>query len=444
MPEIYTVRTLSRAVKTLLEGSFPFVWVRGQVSNLSRPGSGHIYFSLKDEDACLNAVWFKSRQRSEESFDPLTGEVYEDGPRPPLSATLENGQEVLVAGALTVYEARGTYQLVVEIIQDVGIGRLHQEFEALKCVLAVKGYFALERKRPIPTNPSRVAVVTALTGAAIRDFLRLARERGTGCELRIFPSLVQGAGAPEDIVRAMSNAVSDNWAEVVVLIRGGGSLEDLWAFNDERVARAVFESPVPVVCGVGHEIDVSIADLTADLRAATPSHAAQLLWPERRVLARRVKDLFESLTMAWERYLERVENRFENKRRALLWLSPERVLLRTDERFADATARLVQTVESFLFRRETQFAALEQDLSRAGQIAPERAEKTLSLLDARLNGLDPLRPLERGYALVRLPNGRFARKICDARVGEDVDILVRDGVFTARILHTKKEDMIDE
>lgn len=444
MPEIYTVRTLSRVVKTLLEGSFPFVWVRGQVSNLSRPGSGHIYFSLKDEDACLNAVWFKGRQRSEESFDPLTGEVYEDGPRPSLSATLENGQEVLVAGPLTVYEARGVYQLVVEIIQDAGIGRLHQEFEAVKRALAAKGYFALERKRPIPANPSRVAVVTALSGAAIQDFLRLAKERGTGCELRIFPSLVQGADAPEDIVRAMSNAVSDNWPEVVVLIRGGGSLEDLWAFNDERVARAVFESPIPVVVGVGHEIDVSIADLTADLRAATPSHAAQLLWPERRVLAQRVRGLFESLTMAWERYVERVENRFENERRALLWLSPERVLLRTDERFAEATARLVQAAESFLFRRETQFAAFEQDLSRAGLVVPERAEKMLSLLDVRLNGLDPLRPLERGYALVRLPNGRFARKVCDTHVGEAVDILVRDGVLTAQILHTKKEDMIDE
>ena len=440
MPEIYTVRALSGVLKNLVEGAFPFVWVRGQVSNLSRPASGHIYFSLKDEDACLNAVWFKGRQRPRESFDPLTGEVYEDGPRPPLSATLENGQEVLAAGRLTVYEARGSCQLVVEILQESGAGRLHREFEALKRALAAKGYFAPERKRPIPTNPSRVAVVTALTGAAVRDFLRLARERGTGCEIRVFPSLVQGADAPDAIVRAMSDAASDNWAEVIALIRGGGSLEDLQAFNDERVARAVFESPVPVVAGVGHEIDVSIADLTADLRAATPSHAAQLLWPERRVLARRAEELFDALVRAGERHFTRAENRLESGLRALLWLSPERVLLRADERFADAAARLSQAAESFLFRLETRFAALERALPRAGAAVPERAEKTLSLLDARLAALDPRRPLERGYALVRLEDGRFARGVRDARPGEQVEILVRDGALAARILHVTEEN----
>lgn len=442
MPEIYTVRALSGALKGLVESGFPFVWVRGQVSNLSRPGSGHVYFSLKDEEACLNAVWFKGNQRPREMFDPLTGEVYEDGPRPSLSATLENGQEVLAAGRLTFYEARGTCQLVVELLQESGTGRLQREFEAMKRALAAKGYFALERKRPIPCNPLRVAVVTALSGAAIRDFLRLAGERGTGCEIRIFPSLVQGMDAPADLARALALAAADGWAEVIALIRGGGALEDLQAFNDERVARAIFDSPVPVVSGVGHETDVSIADLTADLRAATPSHAAQLLWPERRVLARRAEALFAALKQAGERHVARAESRLQAELRALLWLSPERVLLRAEERFAQTGARLSRAMEAVLFRLETRFAGMNQRLLLVGERIPERADRTLDLLCARLTALDPQRPLELGYALVRLADGRFARGTQDARPGDNVDILVRDGVFTARVLHVTegKED----
>ena len=439
MPEIYTVRELNEAIKSLVESVFPFVWVRGEVSNVSRPGSGHIYFSLKDADACLNAVWFKGRQRSWERFDPLTGEVYEDGPRPPLSATLENGQEVLAAGRLTIYEARGAFQLVVEVLQESGVGRLQQEFAALKRVLAAKGYFALERKRPIPANPARVAVVTAPSGAAIRDFLRLAEERGAGCEIRIFPSLVQGEDAPQSIVQAMEQATAGQWAEAVALIRGGGSLEDLWAFNDERVARAIFESPVPVISGVGHEVDISIADLTADVRAATPSHAAQLLWPERRALARRVETALLSLERAGERLLSCAENRLEFPLRALFWFSPEKVLRRADERVRDAGLRLSLAMEAWFFRMETRLAAQEQAFLRVGTAGPERADRTLALLEARLASLDPRRPLDLGYALVRLEDGRFARSVGDVQSGLDVDILVRDGVIAARVLRAAKE-----
>lgn len=193
---ILTVRQLTAQIKDAVESGFPYVWVRGEVTNVSRPSSGHIYFSLKDENALLQAVWFKGSQKERETFDPLTGEVFEDGPRMSLAGTLRNGQQVICAGRLTVYAPRGGYQLVVELAQDSGEGQLHLALEALKRKLAEKGYFSLERKRPIPEHPHRVAVITAPSGAAIRDFLRLSGERGTGCEIRIHPVPVQGDDAP--------------------------------------------------------------------------------------------------------------------------------------------------------------------------------------------------------------------------------------------------------
>ena len=228
---ILTVRQLTAQIKDAVESGFPYVWVRGEVTNVSRPSSGHIYFSLKDENALLQAVWFKGSQKERETFDPLTGEVFEDGPRMSLAGTLRNGQQVICAGRLTVYAPRGGYQLVVELAQDSGEGQLHLALEALKRKLAEKGYFSLERKRPIPEHPHRVAVITAPSGAAIRDFLRLSGERGTGCEIRIHPVPVQGDDAPPRIAEALDDENRRGWADVLVLIRGGGSLQDLWAFN---------------------------------------------------------------------------------------------------------------------------------------------------------------------------------------------------------------------
>jgi exodeoxyribonuclease VII large subunit len=273
---VYTVRELTRAVKEVLEGQFPFLWVKGQVTNLSRPGSGHIYFALRDEDAVLNVVWFRSSQSVPSCLKP---------------ERIAQGMEVVCAGRMAVYPPRGGYQLIAELIQEEGVGRLHLEVEALKKKLAALGYFDPSRKRELPARVSRVAVVTAPTGAAIRDFLCLSRERGVAGAIRIYPARVQGEDAPGDIAAAMDRACRDGWAEVLVLIRGGGSLEDLWAFNTESVARAVHDSTLPVVCGVGHEIDISIADLVADVRASTPSHAAQLIWPERSTLLQAVDDM---------------------------------------------------------------------------------------------------------------------------------------------------------
>lgn len=473
---IYTVSALTEAIRQRLESGFPFVWVRGQVSGLSRPASGHVYFSLKDEDSSLAAVWFRGRQKERERFDPLTGEVYEGGPRPSLAHSLENGQEIVCAGRIAVYGARGQYQLVVEFAQDAGLGRLHEEFERLREKLAAKGYFAKERKRPLPPHPRRVLLLTSPSGAALHDFLRLAEGRGLGASLRIVPVPVQGHGAPPQIIRAIEAAGREGWAEVLVLIRGGGSIEDLWAFNDEALAAAIHDSPLPVLAGIGHEVDFTLADMTADARAATPSHAAQMLWPERAELARRLRSLTDALLISEDRFMERAHTRLEGSARALAALSPARRLAEREERLAAAlrlmrgAARLAlgredarlaalvprlsgaarQTIESARRRLGAAIAVIERvpqrlpaaletldgraaKLEHAGGRLLERAAHSLERAGLRLAALDPHAPLGRGYALARKRNGAFVRRTEDVRAGERLDLVVGNGEIAVRV-----------
>ena len=479
MQHIFRVGEITRALKDVVEGQFPFVWVRGQVSNLARPGSGHVYFSLKDEEAVLNVVWFKGSQdglslNDTERYDPLTGEVVEGSPG---ASWLSDGADVLCAGRLTVYAPRGAYQLVAELVQDMGLGRLYLEFEALKKKLTEKGWFDSGRKRLLPAQPQRVAVVTAPAAAAVRDFLRVAQARGTGCEIRIFPSLVQGDAAPGQIAEALDAAGADGWAQAVALIRGGGSIEDLWAFNTEIVAEAIFNCSIPVICGVGHEVDVTIADMVADIRAATPSHAAQLLWPERSVLAQRADELEMQLHQAFARFSRALGDRLVHLEKALSWLSPRERMERLDERLHSLTQRLHRSTGVLVESAQSALDATLRDMSRAGQNIPgsaamvlsdlqrrlhafgpawlessgnrlgglvqrlsssggrglERLESRLELLRARLHGLDPRKPLERGYALARKANGAFLRSVDEVERGESIDIIVRDGTVKTTV-----------
>ncbi|MFW5836735.1 MAG: exodeoxyribonuclease VII large subunit, partial [Desulfovibrionaceae bacterium] len=351
MPHVLTVTQLTRAVKEVLEAEFPLLWVRGQVSNLSRPSSGHVYFSLADETAVLPVVWFKKSQWRESSsgerVNPATGEV-DLG----ISAGLEEGADVLVAGRLNVYEPRGVYQLVAEMVQEQGVGGAQLAFEALKRKLAAEGLFDQARKMRLPANPRRVAVVTSAQGAAIKDFLRISEGRGLGGEVRIHPTAVQGAAAPASIAKALARACGDGFAEVIILIRGGGAAEDLSAFNTEEVARAVADSPTPVVAGVGHEIDHTLADMAADVRAATPSHAAQLLWPERAELAQDVDRLDLALRRAFLALVESRRARLETLHRGLRWLSPSARLVRLQGDFEGLARRLIDPGGRFLQRRE--------------------------------------------------------------------------------------------
>jgi len=408
---ILTVRALTEQLRKNLEGRFPFVWVRGEVSNLSRPASGHLYFSLKDAEAQLQCVWFRGQQGQAgqgQAFDPLTGEVF-DSPRPSPLDMLRNGAEMLCAGRITVYPARGQYQLLVEMAQPAGEGLLAQTFEARKRQLAAAGYFAQARKRPLPWDPQRVALLTSSTGAAIHDFMRLARNRGSGAQIRLFAVHVQGEEAAPAMVRALETVDRQGWAEVVVLIRGGGSLEDLWAYNEECLATAVFSSVTPVLAGIGHEVDVTLTDLTADMRAATPSHAAQLLWPDRNELRQRLDEALLALQRVagqWLAHKERAWEYLEQARRTALGL--ERLAVR-EAGLEMARHRLDAAARHLLAGHE------------------HALQKSLLALEA----CDPLAPLRRGYALVYGAQGRLVRSVTETESGSRIDVRLHDGHVAA-------------
>ncbi len=465
MSHILSVTELTRALKDVLEAEFPFVWVRGQVTNLARPASGHLYFTLSDADAALSVVWFKGSQGrgrptaggGAERIDPLTGEVLEQGRS--LADTLEDGQEVLAAGRVSVYAPRGGYQLVAELVQASGVSDLALAFEALKRTLADRGWFDEARKKPLPANPARVALVTSPQGAAVRDFLRLAEARGTGCEIRIYPSLVQGDAAPAQLTAALEAASADDWngekAEVVALLRGGGSLEDLWAFNSERLAEAVLRSEIPGATGIGHEPDVSIADYVADKRFPTPSAVAAGLWPLRTDLAQQVDGLEASLSRAMDAHLERQAARLAELSRALGWLSPARRLERLDQGWREACRRLLRAGDRLVDARRERQAGLVRGLARAfgpadvaarleavralagraefaANLRLNAAVQQKELLAARLAGLDPEGPLTRGYALVRVERtGRFLRSVAEVAPGDRLGVRTADGEVAA-------------
>lgn len=477
MDAILSVRQVTEHLRQAVEGRFPYVWIRGEITNLSRPSSGHVYFSLKEDDCLLNCVWFK-RQQKDETFDPLTGEVWEDGPRPSLARIMENGQTIVCAGRLTVYGARGQYQMIVDLAQADGLGLWHQEFEALKRKLAAEGLFDPARKRPIPHNPGRVVVITAPNGAAIRDFIRISSSRGLGAEIRILPVPVQGEEAPPRIVEALDRAGSEGWAEVIVLIRGGGSVQDLWAFNDERVARAVYRCPIPVLTGIGHEIDHSITDFTADYAAATPSHTAQLLWQERSVLEQHVDGMELALQKAFRRRLDALQLNLDHVSRSLTLLSPlarlrlqqerlhtltqrmnaalehtledkKRVTdllssrLREDvvlpERLHDGLERLALRLgnagESRLLQAGREVDRLKDALLPLARMAGMRQEHELARMELRLQALDPFEPLRRGYALAYDDRGAVLHSVSQTAPGRSLAVVLADG----RVLGTVTE-----
>lgn len=453
---IFSVTDITRAVKDVLETEFPFIWVKGQVTNLARPASGHIYFTLTDGDAGLSVVWFRGNQKQGsgegESVNPLTGEIETGG-----KLELEDGMEILCAGHMNVYPPRGVYQLVAELVQEQGVGDLKLAFEAMKRKLADKGYFSEDRKMEIPASPKKVAVVTAPGGAAVHDFLKIAQARGTGAEIRIYPTLVQGDLAPAQIAAALDQVGEDGWADVTVLIRGGGSLEDLWAFNTEPVADALFRSTVPVVCGVGHEIDFSIADYVADKRVATPSHAAQELWPRRETLMQAVDELESGLVRSFENFLEVRESRLETLQKGLGWLSPAQRIDRLLISFEEEGVRLGRAAESFVRRKEMEVDALERRLAvsfgedkilRMGSDVAALADRLdragLNFLNGKssefenmansLRMLDPESPLERGYSLVTVEkSGAFLRSPDEVADGDAIRVRVKSGEVRARV-----------
>jgi len=435
--KIQTVTEITRSIRGLLENGFPFVSVSGEISNLRRPQSGHFYFVLKDREAQLKSVLFKPQQRY-------------------LSITPADGQAVICRGRISVYETRGEYQLLVDTMEAMGAGDLQAEFEKLKIRLAAEGLFDTARKRSLPMLPERVALITSPQGAAVHDFIRTAAHRFPGLPLEIYPVRVQGEAAPDEIVEALQDLNQRGSSEVIVLCRGGGSLEDLWAFNSEKVARAIFASTIPVVSAIGHEIDFSIADFVADYRAATPTAAAEAVIPERRELMVRVIHADRTMHSALSERLSTLRYRTLSQKRLLgdpsLLLHNFRLRLsrvRLDLSGVQAAklsgyAREVGKIRAALLERspDKQLAVkyqrrldLERRLRFAIDLTIRQNRGLLGEKIALLDSASPLTVLGRGYSLTRLMPGRtLVRDTSQIEVGSRLEITLQHGTLEAKVV----------
>jgi exodeoxyribonuclease VII large subunit len=393
--QIYRVSQITAYIKELLDGDYALqdLWLEGEVSNYSRAASGHVYFTLKDEEAQIRCVMWRS-QVERQAYVP------------------QNGEAIVVHGRISVYEAGGQYQLYVDDIQPAGDGLLYLQFGALKERLAAEGLFDVERKRPLPSFPQRLGVVTSPTAAALRDIVNVLRRRYPLVEVVLSPTLVQGDEAPPQIVAAIQvlNQLTD--VDAIIVARGGGSLEDLWAFNDERVARAIYASQSPVVTGVGHETDFTIADFVADVRAPTPSAAAELAVPDQQEL--------RGAVASWRgRLVQLMKGQIEEERRALQYR--EQVLRRFSPQAQINSYR--QQIDDVM--RST-LAGLKHSLA----LARER----LRTLDSQLQTLSPLATLERGYAIARhLGTGKVVRSVAQVVAGDRLEVRVSDGQFESTV-----------
>lgn len=394
-PRILRVSDLNRRVRVLLDGdpALADVWVEGEVSQPSYPPSGHCFFTLKDAASQVKAVLFRE-------------ELARATVRP------EHGMQVICHGKVRAYEPQGTYQVYVESITPAGAGDLHQQYEALRAKLAAEGLFDEGRKRPLPRWPKRIGVVTSPVGAVWRDIGNVLRRRYPIGELVLSPTIVQGPTAAGAIVRALNRLYADEAVDLVILARGGGSLEDLWSFNDERVVRAVVDSPVPVVVGVGHESDVTLADFAADLRAPTPSAAAEQAVPD-----------LETFPAILDRLRDRASSALLGR------LADRRGYLAQEGR---ALARLVP--ETAAARQRA--AELVDRGHRALAARTEREATALAGLADALRALSPAATLERGYAIARLSDGTLVRDPAQARPGEPLEVVVARGTVTTRVEST--------
>jgi exodeoxyribonuclease VII large subunit len=437
--KVLSVWELTSDIKRLLEKQIGSVWVSGEITNLRSQSSGHIYFTLKDAAAQLNCVLF-SREKI------------------PQRDLLADGQKVLLQGDVTVYEARGQYQLIVRAVELQGVGALQVAFEKLKQKLAAEGLFAAERKRPLPKFPQRIGLVTSPTGAAIRDVLHVVRRRNPGLEIILAPCRVQGDGAAKEIAEAIrllnefsvaavcdrrssnesearrSQTAATNQLDLILVTRGGGSLEDLWAFNEEAVARAIFESAVPVVSAVGHEIDFTIADFVADVRAATPSAAAEIITED--VFASRefVGDASALLQRAARRGLESASESFSQLGGRLARLHPRRRLDESFQRLDDLQSGLLRGLKSAARSRGL---VLENLTGRFLRAKPSQALKSrheaLRQLERRLNSLGPEQVLSRGYSITTdAATGKVLRDATKVKMGQKLKTRLKKGEVLSR------------
>jgi len=435
---ILTVSQLNRATSQLLGEHFLSVLVEGEISNLSAPSSGHLYFSLKDANAQVRCAMFKTQQRRL-AFKP------------------ENGKQVVVKAQVSLYEPRGDFQLIVEHIEEAGDGALRRAFEALKLKLSEEGLFDTANKQSLPTLPKTIGVITSPSGAAIRDILTVLRRRFAAIPVIIYPVAVQGDNASYEITRAIALANEQKQCDVIILGRGGGSLEDLWAFNEERVARAIFASTIPIISAVGHETDVTIADFVADLRAATPSAAAELAAPDQ-------QEWLSRFVYLETRLQQQLQRKLSQKQQSLDWLAkrlqqqhPGQKLARNAQRMDELESRLNQAMQTRLRHNKS---LVEAKVAKLWQYSPsvtinnyKQKQDYLSkrlvaitrhklewlnqrLLNASqtLHAVSPLATLNRGYALViHHPSGQIVRSTAQLKQGDRVETRLAEGRFTSQV-----------
>ena len=440
--DVYTVTRLNREARTLIEGSFPLLWVEGEISNLSRPSSGHLYFSLKDAQCQVRCAMFRSRNWL-------------------LKFIPENGQQVLVRTQVSLYEGRGEFQLLIEHMEPAGDGTLRLAFERLKQRLYTEGLFSEAHKVALPAIPRSVGVITSPTGAAIRDILNILRRRFPLASIVIYPVPVQGAGAAMAIARAIATADERKDCEVLILARGGGSLEDLWAFNEEIVARAIYACELPIVTGIGHEIDYTIADLAADRRAPTPSASAELVSPDQ-------ERLLTHLTGLEQRLWQQIKTQLDRLWGSLTWLNkrliyPSRRLQDLAQRLDELSLRIDLAARTVRRDKAARLATLTAELRRMSPLPilwgllarcdhlNKRLEQAigqgLNTWDTRiahlsrsLHAISPLATLARGYAIVTtLPEGRLVQDAARLKPGDQVAARLAQGE-----IHCRVEAIFDE
>ncbi|MFP1764246.1 exodeoxyribonuclease VII large subunit [Lonsdalea quercina] len=434
---IFTVSRLNQTVKQLLEGEMGHIWLSGEISNFSQPSSGHWYFTLKDERAQVRCAMFRGSNRRV-TFRP------------------QNGQQVLIRAMITLYEPRGDYQLLADSMQPAGDGLLQHQFEQLKQRLSGEGLFDQQFKQPLPKPAKRVGVITSASGAALHDILQVLQRRDPSLPVIIYPTAVQGADAPPQIIRAIELANLRDECDVLIVGRGGGSLEDLWSFNDERVARAIFASRIPIVSAVGHETDVTIADFVADLRAPTPSAAAELVSRNQLELLRQVTTQRQRLEMAMDYYLAQRQSLFTRLHHRLQQQHPQLRLARQQNRLIRLRQRLDDAVQLRLRQSLRRQEHLQQRLlQQPPQPRIHRAQQHIQQLNYRLQhaldkqigqnkqrfgeacshlqAVSPLATLGRGYSVTTISSGEVLKKAGQIAAGDTLSTRLQDGWVESQV-----------
>ena len=434
---VFTVSRLNTTVRQLLEKEMGSVWLSAEISNFSQPASGHWYFTLKDDGAQVRCAMFRNSNRRV-TFRP------------------QHGQQVLVRATITLYEPRGDYQLLIESMHPAGEGALQQQFELLKAKLASEGLFDQQHKQPLPTPAKQVGVITSATGAALHDVLRVLHRRDPSLPIVIYPTPVQGADAPAAIVRAIELANQRAECDVLIVGRGGGSLEDLWSFNEERVARAIFASRIPVVSAVGHETDVTIADFVADLRAPTPSAAAEIVSRNQTELLRQLLSQHQRLEMAMDYYLAqqqrrftRLDHRLQQQHPQLRLARQQTALFRLQQRLNEAMEnrlrhavrqqdRLAQRLAAHqpqprLFQAQRQLEQMRYRLQQGMEKMLNRDRQRFATLAAQLEGVSPLATLARGFSVTTDISGQVVKKTTQLQSGDTLRTRLDDGWVESQV-----------